>query len=36
MINNGELLHNIDTLCFSFVGYRTRKFAVASLLQKKM
>ena len=35
MINNGELLHNIDTLCFSFVGYRTRKFAVASLLQKK-
>ena len=31
MINNGELLHNIDTLCFSFVGYRTRKFAVASL-----
>ena len=35
MINNGELLHNIDTLCFSFVGYRTRKLAVASLLQKK-
>lgn len=35
MIKNGELLHNVDTLCFSFVGYRTKLFAVASLLQKR-
>lgn len=35
MINNGELLQKVDTLCFSFVGYHTKRLAVASLLQKK-
>ena len=35
MINNGELLRDADTLCFSFVGYCTKRFSVTSLLQKK-
>ena len=35
MINNGELLRDADTLCFSFVGYFTKRFSVSSLLQKK-
>ena len=35
MINNGELLRDADTLCFSFVGYCKKRFSVTSLLQKK-
>lgn len=35
MINNGELLRDADTLCFSFVEYCTKRFSVTSLLQKK-
>lgn len=35
MINNGELLRDADALCFSFVGYCTKRFSVTSLLQKK-